>query len=246
MWAPMDMNPAWPKDSCPTVMGRNMLRPMIMLIPMVARSASPSENSPVKTPTNASSTPLIAAPLPGARTPRTEPMSSDRTARVGDRARRGSSPARLDLQPAAEEARRLVEEDEDQDPEGEAVLPRGHEVGHAHRLDHPEDESGDHGAHDVAGSAEEHDREALEAEDAAHQRRDVVGEPDQDARRPGEGRRDAERPDRDPVHVHPEEARGLGVLRARPHGLAHLGLLDEEVEADHEDERRGDDEHLHE
>ena len=56
MCAPIDMNPAWPKDSCPTVMGRNMERPMIMLIPIVMRSASPRVNRPVKMPTSASST----------------------------------------------------------------------------------------------------------------------------------------------------------------------------------------------
>src|SRR5215813_5686452 len=152
MCAPIDMKPAWPNDSWPTVMGRNMLSPMIMLIPIVIRSASPSENRPVTTPTSESITAYMAC---------------------------ASLPARFDLEPTAEEPGRFVEEDQDEDAEGEAVLPRGDQIGHAHGLDHAEDERGHHGAHDVPGSAEQHDRQALEPERPAHQWCDVVGEPDQ-------------------------------------------------------------------
>src|SRR5262247_1642371 len=104
-------------------MGRNIERPMIMLMPMVTRSASPRLNTPVTSPTRASSTARMGPPLlaPG-----------------------------LDLQPAAEQPRRFVEENQDENPEGEAVLPGRHEIGHAHRLDHAEDQRGHHGAHDVA------------------------------------------------------------------------------------------------
>src|SRR5215510_14682647 len=104
MWAPIDMKPACPKESCPTVMGRNMLSPMIMLIAIVMRSASPSEKRPVTMVRGRAISSRMAPVLP----------------------------SRLDLQAAAEEPRRPVEEDQDEDPEGEAVLPGGNEVRHAH------------------------------------------------------------------------------------------------------------------
>src|SRR5438552_18763563 len=121
-----------------------MLSPMIMLMPIVIQSASPSVNTPVSTLTNESSIARMDASLP----------------------------PRFDLQATAEEARRFVEEDQDEDPEGEPVLRRRHEIRNAHGLDHAEDERGHHGAHDVPGSAEQHDGEPLEPERPAHQRRD--------------------------------------------------------------------------
>ena len=62
MCAPMDMNPACPKESWPTVMGRNMERPMIMLIPIVMRSASPRVNRPVTMLTRALISSCMGAP----------------------------------------------------------------------------------------------------------------------------------------------------------------------------------------
>src|SRR4030095_9426058 len=120
MCAPMDMNPACPKDSWPTVMGRNMERPMIMLIPIVMRSASPSVNRPVTILARALISSCMGAVLP----------------------------ARLDLQATAKQPGGLVEEDQDEDAEGEAVLPGGDEIGDAHGLDHAEDERGHHRPHD--------------------------------------------------------------------------------------------------
>src|SRR5499426_2014823 len=105
MCAPIDMKPAWPNDNWPTVMGRNMLSPMIMLIPIVIRSASPRENRPVTTPTSESITACIGL---------------------------ASLPARFDLQAAAEEPARFVEKDQDEDAEGKSVLPRGDQVRDAH------------------------------------------------------------------------------------------------------------------
>src|SRR5215467_13821768 len=99
------MKPAWPNESWPTVIGRNMERPMIMLMPIVTRSASPRVNTPVTTPRMDSSTVRITAPLLAPR---------------------------FDLEAAAEQPGRLVEEDQDEDAEREAVLPRGNQVRHAH------------------------------------------------------------------------------------------------------------------
>src|SRR6266852_2964843 len=137
MCAPMDMKPACPKDNCPTVIGRNMLSPMIMLIPIVMRSASPRVNRPVKMLARESITTRIGCSL---------------------------LPARFDLQATAEQPRWLIEENQDEDAEGKPVLPGGHEIGDAHRLDHAQDQRRHHGPDDVPRPAEEHDRQALEAQ----------------------------------------------------------------------------------
>ena len=47
------------------------------------------------------------------------------------------------------------------------------------------------------------------------------------------------------MHIHPQQPRGLSVLGAGAHRLAHLGLLDKKIESHHQDERRANDEHLH-
>src|SRR5262245_64945466 len=85
---------------------------------------------------------------PSVNTPVTRPTRASSTERT--------LPPRLDLQPAAEQPGRLVEEDQDEDAEGEAVLPGGDQIRHAHGLDHPEDEPRDHGADDIARPPEQH------------------------------------------------------------------------------------------
>ena len=137
----------------------------------------------------------------------------------------------------SEQAGRLDQQHENQHGKDERVAQLGGDIRLAQNLDDAQQHAANHRARNRADAAENSRGKRLDARHGAgrrHERR--IERAEQHAGDGGERRADGERCGNGGVDVDAHQLGRRLILRAGTHGLAHLALVDERGEADHDDD----------
>ena len=140
----------------------------------------------------------------------------------------------LFLHLAAKEARGLEQQHDDEDGERDSVLPGRQADGGNEALAQADDDAADHCARDGANAAQNGSDEGFQAQHGAHGGSGLrVGAAVQHRADAGQCRADREGKGDGAVDVDAHQAGSVHILRDGAHGLAKLGLLDEEGQHQH-------------
>ena len=144
------------------------------------------------------------------------------------------SPLHLFLHLAAEEARGLDQQHDDEDGKCDGVLPCRQADGRDEALAQADGDTADHSARDGADAAQNGGDEGFQAQHGAHRGGGLrVGAAVQHRADAGQRRADREGEGDGAVDVDAHQAGSIHILRDGAHGLAELGLLDEEGQRQH-------------
>src|SRR3954469_10352077 len=142
--------------------------------------------------------------------------------------------------PAAEDALRPDDEDDDQEQQPSDVLDVARDDQGRHLHEDSDDEAADEGAVGRAETAERDSGEHQQEQPEAHVPLDGVGQPQKDTAQGGQQATDGPDDQDDPVDVDPGRGGQVAVVRDGAHGLPDLRPLQHQRDQDEDDDRDDD------